>query len=144
VSHTFQKIKWNGSEVKLAWTTGNPFGVEFEHTMRSKEAPHPELDERFRAFVPHVLKLLELPESYDEKFRVTGLSINTEEDGRCGLVVTCMKGIADANAPLVINTPHLRERMDEEGVGFLPGEMLDCLADVERAAGLPRWQACAG
>lgn len=131
---TFQKVKWNGTEVKLVWSTSS-LVAEVEHSLRSFQAPHQDFVDAFRAFIPLVLELLELSDEYASDFKVIGFSINTEEDGRLGLVVTCAKQLADANAPLILNTPHLRERNDEETtVGFLPDRWLDALSDVQSAA----------
>lgn len=93
---------------------------ETEITLRSFEQPAASFDDALRAFVDLVLTLLKLPDAYRENFRVTGLSVNYEEaDERMGLVVTCQKQLPDANAPLVLNTPHLREPIEgETGPGF--------------------------
>lgn len=131
----FQKIKYNGSQVVLRWVTKKLGGDEIEQEVRSFQTPHPEFVSAMRAFILPALELLELPEDYDEGLTVTGLSINEEEDGRLGLVVTMQKKLAGANAPLVLNTPHLRQLMDEEYDGnFLPDEMLLAIEAAERCA----------
>ena len=132
----FQKIKFSSAgEVLLQWAVKKPGGEETELKMTSKQAPAPEFEAALRAFILPALDLLELDKEYGENLRVVGLSINEEEDGRCGLVVTMLKKLEHANAPLVLNTPHMREYMDEESDrGFMPDEMLQALKAAERAA----------
>lgn len=56
-------------------------------------------------------------------------------DGRRGIVVTCLKKLEQTNAPLVLNTPHMREDTDGTGgAGFMPGEWLGLIESAERAA----------
>lgn len=131
----FRKIKWNGTEVVLQWTESKVRGDEIKHELTSTDAPAPSFEKAMAAFAPIVLDLLELPESYESGLRVTGLSINVEKgDDRLGLVMTCQKEIAEANGPLVLNTPHLRERGDEDGPGFMTRDMEIALRNAELAA----------
>lgn len=131
----FTKIKFVGTKVELAWTT-KKLHQEVEHRLTSSQAPAQPLLAALEAFRDPVLRLLELPLRYGDGLRVQSLSINVEEkDGRRGLVVTSLKEIASAHSPLVLNTPHLRERMDEETEkGFLPEEWLRLLEDAESGA----------
>lgn len=116
----FSKIKLDG-------------GGEITHTLKSTEAPRPEFVAALRAMVPHVLKVLELERAgWEDTLTVSGLSINEETDGRRGLVCTCRRSLDIANAPLIVNTPHLREDIDGGGdKGFLPGKMLSAMLGVE-------------
>lgn len=127
----FSKIKYDGERVVLEWTTKKLNKEEVEQRLTSLQRPAPKFIEAMEAFRPIVFDLLKLPDSYKEGFRVTGLSINEEEgDGRAGLVVTCRKSLPDANSPLILNTPHLREIVDgdkDQGPGFFIAGMDEAL-----------------
>lgn len=133
----FSKVKYDGKKVELSWTTKEK-GAEIAHHLSSSSRPAPEFTGAMRRFVPIVLSLLELPDSYDDGLQVTGISLNEEEnDGRRGVVITSQKKLEAANAPLVLNTPHLREPVKDEEAdrpGFFPDEMEDAIAHAERAA----------
>lgn len=132
----FSKIKWNGMKVFLAWIDKKG-KTEIEHHLNSYDTPAPELPKALSAFVPIVLDLLELPQAYRDDLRVTGLSINEEGDERSGLVVTCQKKIAQANSPLILNTPHLREPVaptEHGAVGFFTNGMSEAIDKAQVAA----------
>jgi hypothetical protein len=133
----FTKIKLSEKNgVHLEWTTPaekRPNDV-VEHRLTGKDAPAPEFTEAMQAFKPEVVGLLELSEEYGEGLTVVGLSINYEEDGRKGLVVTCLKALDAFNAPLVLNTPHLREASDEEPGNYLPDGLLLLVRHAEQEA----------
>ena len=133
----FTKIKSNGKTVELQWHESKLNGEEISHHLTSPDAPSPALPSALAAFVPIVLDLLQLPEDWSENLRVQSLSINHEKgDGRMGLVITCLKKLPDANAPLVLNTPHLRQPVndDDTGPGFFIEGMGEALDDVLSAA----------
>lgn len=133
----FTKIKSDGIETQLAWTTKLDGGGVVEHVLKSYDPPRPELLHAMRAFVPECLELLELDEAgwSPDDIAVIGFSINEEDDGRCGLVVTLKKKLAQTNAPLILNTPHMREHQGEpQTKGFLPEGMLSRLHKLEREA----------
>ncbi len=135
----FSKIKWDGACIELAWTTKLDGAGEITHSLKSYDTPRPEFVDAMRAMVPHVLEVLELEDAgWENDLTVSGLSINVEDgDGRRGLVCTCRRALGIANAPLIINTPHLREFMDDEQLkGFIPDEMLSAMEQVEREAAL--------
>src|SRR5689334_6955796 len=96
----FKKIKYNGEKVMLLWTTST-VGQEVEHTLTSTQPPHPSFVNTLELFVDDVLDLLELDDEYRHGFRVIGLTLTTQDDGRRGLVVTCLKSLEGAQAPLV-------------------------------------------
>lgn len=134
----FSKIKFDGITVELHWTTELDGGGIIKHSLESTDAPRPEFVAAMRAMVPHVLEVLELESAgWEDTLSVSGLSINEETDGRRGLVCTCRRSLEIANAPLIINTPHLREFMgDDQLKGFLPDAMLLACTECEREADL--------
>lgn len=134
--HQFTKIKWKpGEKLELQWVESVGEGkTAIVHQLASVEEPAAALPECLQAFVPEVLKLLRLPATYADDMSVTALTINYEDDDRMGLVVTCLKQLSSTNAPLVLNTPHLREA-DNDAVGhFLPARMVQLLEDAKVVA----------
>lgn len=133
------KIKYDGEKVEISWKDVGVGGTETTHTQTSRQTPSPRFVAALHAFVPIVVDLLRLPEGYEIGLRVQSLSINYEEgDGREGLVVTSLKDLKDTfNAPLVLNTPHLRQVVDDEEdgrSGFLTSELSSALAVARGAA----------
>ncbi len=131
----FTKIKDDGKQVTLRWDTAKGETV-VHHELESRERPAAEFRAVLADFVMPVLDLLQLPPEYAHEFAVVGLAINREEkDGRLGLVVTCFKKLEETNAPLVLNTPHLREYVDGDPDGhYLPSVMLRRIKRAELAA----------
>ncbi|MDB4871991.1 MAG: hypothetical protein JWL97_2995 [Gemmatimonadales bacterium] len=135
----FFKIKYNGEKVALSWTEHRVGGTEIEHNLHSGQTPAPDLPAALKKFERFVEELLEVPADWMLTLKVTGLSINEEEDdGREGLVITCQKKLANTNGPLVVNTPHLRApiKLGEEGPGFFLNGMEEAIAEANRAAQL--------
>ncbi|MDB4874422.1 MAG: hypothetical protein JWM41_868 [Gemmatimonadetes bacterium] len=150
----FRKIKFDGDTVVLTWPTSH--GADhIEHTLTSPGRPRDALPGSLAAFVPTVLSLLEFDDEYRSGLRVRGLSI---KDGRDGdgrmLVLTCEKKLDESDAPLIFNTPVIKEadtgtigrlldQAEKEATEFLRGERfeLSLLTEVEMAE---REQAQAG
>lgn len=116
----FRKIK-HSDKTELTWTTSAGGEDVIVATLASYDLPEPEFREAFAALVPHVVQLLELPEDYGEGMKVTSVSIGRNDHQGLGVVITALKKISGAKAPLVINTPHVVE-IDESGP-----EMTDAL-----------------
>lgn len=138
---SFTKIKSTGTRVELRWVTSER-GAEHEHHVKSEEEPRPELTDSLNGFRSAVMELLGLEDTaFDEGLVVTGLSVDTGEDGRRGLIITCRKALEHGHGPLVFNTPHLREPAEDAEDGsatdaaglWLPG-MAAALARAEAAA----------
>ncbi|MEK9505196.1 hypothetical protein [Gaopeijia maritima] len=133
----FTKIKYNPKEPKVTirWEESRKGGAEtLRHGIDSKDRPEPAFIDALEAFIPEVCRLLDLPADYGKGMAVRGVSINHEEDLRRGLVITLLKGLLDANAPLIINTPHLRESDGEDSGVFASAAMIKRLDNLERMA----------
>lgn len=129
----FQKIKFNGKKVVLHWTSAHAL-EEHEHTLTSAQPPHPDFVAALQAFVGEVLDLLELPLDYGDGLTVVGLSLPVQEDGRSGLVVTCLKALKGAPSPLVLNTPYLAEPGDDPDAPALSRHLLRLIETAEGEA----------
>ena len=136
----FTKIKYRTKKgehaVDLRWEEEQAEGkTAITHHLTSTEAPWASLPSAMTAFVPPVLRLLELDADYEDGLEVVGLSISYGDDGRRGLVVTCLKELSSSPAPLVLNTPHLQEAGDDDAPA-LPAEMERALDNALAAATL--------
>lgn len=134
----FTKIKVNEKAVELTWTTRKGSGETVTSQLASPQRPLPALLTALAAFRGYVLGLLNLPAEWLEEMAITTLSISDEdEQGRRGLIVTATRKISQANGrPVVLNTPHMREKIDgDTGTkGYLEPDDLELLAAAELAA----------
>lgn len=129
----FKKIKYDGEVLTLV-TLDSGVKWEKEETTTSREAPHPDFIAALGALVGPVLELCELPEDYGQGLTVRGVSFSADEDGNRGAVVTTLKQLDTVPAPLVLNTPHVSERPDADGVCGMPDDLSDALDALEREA----------
>ena len=135
----FTKVKYSRAEkkVELTWETTEGAGQKdaVTHSLKSFDPPHPDFVAALDAFRRPVVEFLDLPWAYEKGLEVRGITINYEEDGRYGVVITCLKELDEANAPLVLNTPHLRQYQDDPiERGFMPREWEPLLDRVHAAA----------
>jgi hypothetical protein len=146
----FKKIRWNGKEVALEWTATTQDGAEtHDHQLTCKDAPHPEFDAALQALKQDVLVIAELDDEepsieipgYGETMRVQSVSLSLNaKSGNRGAVVTAMKTLQLANAPLALHTPHLvAETDDDEGdegerAGVMPAGMWARIEALEKEA----------
>jgi hypothetical protein len=137
----FSKIKYNPdkAKVELHWTTEED-GAAVEHILTSDSKPQPELPIALDAFREHVIELLQVGDAWlPVSLIVTGISLNEGEgeDPRRGIIITCRRALEKAHAPLMFNTPHLREATESSPLGT-PGVFLDymddAIAQAEKAA----------
>ena len=131
----FTKIKYNGDVVELEWGKERDDGSEVSTRFKCFDAPLEDFKKAMIAFRALVAHITDLPGEWVTDLAITGLSINTEKDGRRGLVITAMKKLPTANSPLILNTPHLRELVDEPpGPGFFVDGMDRAIERAEKAA----------
>lgn len=130
----YRKIGFKDGAVTLRWEVMRRGGTETQKSeLESKDPPLASFHEALAAFGPWVADALELPSA--DGLSVRSVSINHEEDRR-GFVVTCLRALpATFNAPLVLNTPHLRELGDEEfGPGFADDDLVALVDALEKEA----------
>jgi hypothetical protein len=142
----FKKIRWNGSEVGLEWTSQD--GSEtHNHELTCKDEPRDEFDEALQSLRGDVLVIAELPREYGKDMRVQSVSLSMNaKSGARGAVVTAMKTLAKANSPLALHTPHLLAEipgelpLDGEPTGVMPTGMWGRIEKLEQEA----WAYLAG
>jgi hypothetical protein len=134
----FTKIKHGKDGVVLKWTTpaeGGRVGETVHHELTSANEPAKPFIEALAALRTNVGDVLEVEEDWTEGLRVVGVSINYEEDGRRGFVVTALKDLDATNAPAVINTPHQREYVEGDPDGkYAESSLVSRINRLERAA----------
>jgi hypothetical protein len=103
----FKKISWNERQVALEWTEQRDTEAH-DHALTCKDAPLASFDAALQELCDDVLDIAELGEMYSDGMRVQSVSLSlSEKTGARGCVVTAMKTLAIANAPLALHTPHL-------------------------------------
>ena len=133
MSREYRKIGFKGEEVILRWQTTRNGGLEVEkHELTSKDPPLESFHEALQAFRDWLGTVLEVG---IDGIGISSVSINHEEDRR-GFVVTALKALPSYfNAPLVLNTPHLREIVDEDdGPGFADADLVELVDALEKEA----------
>lgn len=132
----FTKITVNQKHVALEWISRKRTASEAEeihnHQLECPEKPRPEFDQALQAFLPFLLEIIGAPKSWTENTKVTGVSLKKEEDGRRGIVITATRKCPYGSAPIALNTPYLREAMEDTETGtqyFRPG-MADAIDTI--------------
>lgn len=118
-----RKIKHKAGKTEIHWTTTvEDTGDETKSELTSFDDPEPEFVTAMEALAADVLEICELPDDYTIGMDVTGLSLSYTDDDRMGATITALKGLEEANSPLVINTPHLPEiDFDDPNPQMTPG-----------------------
>lgn len=139
----FTKIVANGKHVQIHWISRKKTASEAEeqhnHQLECPEKPRPAFEKVLQAFLPFLLQIIGAPADWSDNTKVTGISLNKEEDRRRGIVITAVRKCPYGNAPIAINTPHLRESLDpakENGPSFLlegMAELIDEMCDEAQA-----------
>lgn len=128
----FRKVKWDQREVTLLWTTESATETH-EHELTSKQEPHKDLDAALQDLAGDVLNVCEI-DCPLEDVRVQSVSLSfSEKSGLRGAVVTALKSVEIANAPVVLNTPHLSQD-GESDKGVMPSRMWQRILQLELEA----------
>lgn len=101
-------------------------------TIKSDQEPRPEFIRSFGRMAKAALDAIGSPDSWKAKAECIGVSFSYDEnDGGMGMTATVLVPLDKFGAPLVINTPHLREpRDDQQNVPCLEGELSFAALDV--------------
>lgn len=102
----FTKVKWNGTKVVLTYEKPRQDGEPDEFSLSCGDRPTPEFIQAFDALAEDVIDICELPADQARQVSVRGLT-RTYTNDIMGAVLTACKSLKAANAPLVLNTPHL-------------------------------------
>lgn len=128
----FSKIKHSKGATTLTRVEDRSNTDSIEQTLTSYETPRPEFVTAMQALTSWVVRICELPINYAEGMTIIGVSVSLGEYGGC--VVTALKKVAGANAPVVINTPHVPETATSDAGPELPPETVRLLNELDDEA----------
>jgi hypothetical protein len=144
----FTKIKFDGDKVRIEYEMPRKDGGDPDaYTLLSIDKPLPEFQVALQAMKQDVIDICELDPSCGDKLTVRGVTL-THTNDVLGACVTALKLLKTANAPLVLNTPHLPEASysgDDNGTPIMATAMGDRLSalmiEAERYVNGERAQA---
>jgi len=119
------KVKTKDALIQIDYTLKN--GDEL--SVKYRDRARPEFYGAMAALVIPALKMLELPETYRAACAATGVSFTWSKD-IMGAVITMQKSIEIAQAPLIINTPHIPEEPYGGTGQCMPVAMVEALQNV--------------
>lgn len=100
------KVKSDGSKVRLEYERTHEGRDPDEFTLQCCDVPLPAFTEALQALAADVVAICELPADALTTITVRGVTVTWTHDVM-GACVTALKALKTANAPLVLNTPHL-------------------------------------
>jgi hypothetical protein len=130
----FTKIKYDGSKVRIEYeVTREPGKDPDEYTVFSADAPMPSFIDAMNALAQDVIAVCELPADQIDKLKIRGVSL-THTNDILDACITALKVVKTANAPLVLNTPHLpaegySDNPDEPVMPSWMGARLEAVSD---------------
>lgn len=136
------KVKHHdGKETVVEWTEQKE-GTTQSSSVVSNEAPDVALPAALKAFVPLVAEVCDLSEEWEQGMTVTGVSFSTEaakggKPERRGIVVTFRYTPSGFVAPMLCNTPHLRDAQGDESdddPGYIPKSWHEHIDALTQAA----------
>jgi hypothetical protein len=128
----YSKIKYSKGKVELAWTDERATRT-ITHDLSSFDEPLQEFKDALQALADHVIDVCELPDEWVEGLTVIGVSFSENDTQGLGIVVTATKKLTQANAPLVLNTPHMSAE-GSAGMSRLSTRTLDLIDTLEAEA----------
>ena len=134
MNRRLKKLSYDGDLVKVVYEVQRLDDWDTV-TIDAHQMPLPALTSTLAALRPHVAAICELPDLYIRALQVRGVSLSYSacagEETR-GAVITALRTVR-ARAPLVLNTPHLREQETADGP-TLPSACAELLDELERQA----------
>jgi hypothetical protein len=107
---TILKVRRTRKHVVIHYRNGDE-----DHEIKSRDNPLPAFDQAIAALAPLVCQLVNLPASYVENMRASGITI-TDGSGNEQVTVVAAKSLDDANGPFNIATPlRLMDLPEAEG-----------------------------
>jgi hypothetical protein len=124
------KIKFNKGKVEIEYEKNDRETDSKKTQFSSYDEPLPGFTDALQALSLHAEEICEFPEGFltapaafgedgevvEQKGTVSGVSFSySDKEGIMGATITVLRKLATAQAPLVINTPHLPEAPYSEG-----------------------------
>jgi hypothetical protein len=109
------KVKYDGAKTRIEYERKRLDGRGFDdYTINCSDAPLASFRDAFNVLAADVIGICELHPDEQSKLTIRGVTFTNTNDifGAC---ITALKKLKTANAPLVLNTPHLTEEPYGEG-----------------------------
>lgn len=133
----FQKIRYDKCKVKIEYELCNKIKNDWDQfSMACSDDPKPEFKVALQALSEDVIKMCELPEDYQKRIMVTGVSFSYGGEGEImGATIISQMSLNHSNVNLNLNTPPKPSKPYSEG-----GDRAQCLSEdcVERLGDLMR------
>jgi hypothetical protein len=132
---SIKKVKFDGAKVRIGYERERDDGQIDEFTMSSADQPAQSFIDALAALSEDVIDICELPADQQDKLKVRGVTV-THTNDVMGVCITALKSLKTADAPLVLNTPHLTEAPYSEGSTspLLSTETCDRISELLLAA----------
>lgn len=115
----FTKIKYDGQKVRLEYQRLRADGGDPDaFSLQASDKPTRAFVEALEALAQDVVTIAELAERDRARITVRGVTITWTND-ILGAVITALKALQTADAPLILNTPHLPSQPYHEAGGGL-------------------------
>ena len=121
----FQKIKYSKGRVKIEYELRNKIKKDWDQLLLvCSDEPKPEFQTALQVLSEDVIKMCELPEDYQKRIMVTGVSFSYGGDDEImGATIISQMALNHSNINLNLNTPHKPSEPYSEG-----GDASQCLS----------------
>lgn len=131
-----KKVKLTKLEkIMMVYEKQSNMGVWDEYSLSCSEAAKPSFYEALKKLAAHVVEMCELPEEYEDRIKVKGVSFSYGgENEVMGATISAQMELENSYQNLNINTPH--KASDMYSPNAEPDEMQlltsDCIEDLEK------------
>lgn len=129
-----QKIRFTKDEkIRVEYTEISPVGETDEYSFACKQKARPEFYRALAALSEDVIELCELPDDYEERITVKGVSFSYGGEKKVmGAVIIASMRLENSNCPLNLITPH--KPSDSYSDTEVPEDMLlseECISRLD-------------
>lgn len=120
----FNKIKFDGERMHLAWTDTPKDGTTEKHEYDSGDAPMPSFVKALKALKGIASTILEIGQPWAEGATARSIAIDYRSgENQRGLVISLIRPVEHANGPANISTPRIVENTEEGGPALIDEAM---------------------
>lgn len=129
------KISYSKGDITVR-TEEQKNGDVIKTDIESDAPPNPEFTDALTDLGLYMCEMMDFPKAWKDKHECRGVAINYEEDERIGGVVTMYVPLAKFNAGIVVNSPHLREKVagTAGGGNFMTPKMCELVKEMRAQA----------
>lgn len=130
------KVSYDGKLVLIRYQLLRKDGNVDEFEFKCHDQPAGPFKVALTSLREYIAEICQLPAEYCGDLEVRGCSYSYSDDGIMGVTITALKPLRTANAPLVLNTPHLMSApMDDNDVQpLLSADQVIALDEVRQRA----------